>query len=260
MDREQVAQYWESNAEAWTKYSRAGFDNYRDSLNTPAFLAMLPPVSGLRGLDIGCGDGSNTRQVARLGPRMSAIDVAPTFVRHAQAVDDALGIDFRVADAAELPFEDAAFDFATAFMCLMDMPDQASVLQEAARVLRPGGFLQFSILHPCFVPPHRRVLRNADGKKFAVELAGYFERIDGRVDTWWFETVPAAEREKVEPFRTPRFHRTLSEWVEMICSAGLIIEQFVEPSASDAVAAADPVVADTQIVPLTLLIRARKPD
>jgi hypothetical protein len=45
----------------------------------------------------------------------------------------------------------------------------------------------------------------------------------------------------------------------MICSAGLVIERFVEPSASDEVAAAEPVVADTKIAPLALLVRARKP-
>ena len=61
-----------------------------------------------------------------------------------------------------MPFAGAAFDFATAFVSLMDMSDQAAALAEAYRVLRPGSFLQFSILHPCFVPPHRRVLREVD--------------------------------------------------------------------------------------------------
>ncbi len=259
MDRTKVAQYWEGNADTWTKLSRSGHDPYRDALHTPAFLAMMPPVSGLRGLDIGCGEGTNTRQVAGMGAQMSAIDVSPTFVRHARAVDDGPKIDFRVADAVALPDAAASFDFITAFMCLMDMPDQGAVLCEAARVLRPGGFLQFSILHPCFVPPHRKGVRNADGQKVAIEVADYFARIDGRVDTWWFETLPADERQKVEPFRTPRFHRTLSEWVDMICAAGLVIERFVEPSASVEVAAAVPTVADTRIAPLALLIRARKP-
>jgi SAM-dependent methyltransferase len=85
-----------------------------------------------------------------------------------------LGIMYVRADAANMPFAAAAFDFATAFTSLMDMPDQASVLAETHRVLRPGGFLQFSILHPCFVPPHRRVLREPDGKTVrAIEVGGY---------------------------------------------------------------------------------------
>jgi hypothetical protein len=61
LDRGEVARYWEANAETWTRHARAGYDIYRDGLNTPAFLHMLPPVQGRSGIDIGCGEGSNTR-------------------------------------------------------------------------------------------------------------------------------------------------------------------------------------------------------
>ncbi len=93
-------------------------------------------------------------------------------------------------------------------MSLMDMPDQERVLTEIQRVLRPGGFLQFSILHPCFMPAHRKVLREADGTVRAIEIAGYFNSIDGKVDTFWFETCPrpsvsrlplSAYRASIEP-------------------------------------------------------------
>jgi ubiquinone/menaquinone biosynthesis C-methylase UbiE len=261
MDPSTVAAHWEANAEAWTRHSRAGYDVYRDALNTPAFLAMLPPIVGLDGLDIGCGEGSNTRQIARLGARMTAIDIAPTFIRHAQESETAepLGIRYLSGDGMALPFADASFDFATAFMSLMDMPNQSAVLKEANRVLRPGGFLQFSILHPCFVPPRRRNVRDADGEPVAVEIADYFDTTDGKVETWWFSTLPAAERAKVDPFRVPRFHRTLSQWVEMVVGAGLAIEAFGEPRASVEAAAAEPVIADTRVAPIFLHVRARKP-
>jgi Methyltransferase domain len=125
--RAEVAQYWEANAETWTRHARAGYDIYRDGLNTPAFLDMLPPVHGLSGLDIGCGEGSNTRELVRLGARMHAIDVAPTFTRYARDAERAepLGIAYFVADATDLPFASGSFDFATAFMSMMDMPTMA---------------------------------------------------------------------------------------------------------------------------------------
>ena len=260
MDLTDVRKYWEANAENWTRLSRAGYDVYRDAVNTPAFLAMLPPVSGLAGLDIGCGEGANTRHIARLGARMHAIDVAPTFIRHAQAEEEreSLGIAYHVADGRTLPFADGSFDFATAFMSLMDMPDQARALAEAARVLRPGGFLQFSILHPCFVPPHRRVVRDAAGRTLAIEVARYFES-QAYIDEWIFSAIPAEQRAGVEPFRIPVFHNPLSRWVEFICAARLVIEKFGEPSASPEVAAAVPQVADTQVAPLFLHVRASKP-
>ena len=261
MMRAEVARYWEANAETWTRHARAGYDIYRDGLNTPAFLDMLPPVRGLSGLDIGCGEGSNTRELVRLGARAHAIDVAPTFIRYAREAEmaESLGIAYAVADATDLPFAARSFDFATAFMSMMDMADHGAGLREAARVLRPGGFLQFSILHPCFVPPHRRVLREPNGTTRAIEVGGYFDTIDGRIDTFRFETVPREEREKTEPFRVPRFHRTLSGWVELVVKAGLVIEAFGEPRVSPEVARAEPALEDTLVAPIFLHVRARKP-
>ncbi len=261
MDQDAVAKCWEANAEAWTRLARSGYDIYRDALNTPAFLAMLPPVKGLAGLDIGCGEGANTRQLAKLGARMRAIDIAPTFIRHARAKEttDALGIEFQTGDALALPFADSAFDFATAFMSLMDVPDPGRALREAQRVLRPAGFLQFSILHPCFVPPYRKVRREEDGTVRGIEVGDYFDERDGRVDTWLFSAVPPQERQRIAPFRVPRFHRTLTSWVRMIGEAGLIIQEFGEPSATEEVAQAVPDVADTRVAGIFLHIRVVKP-
>ncbi len=259
--RSAAAAYWEENAETWTRHARAGFDLYRDKLNTPAFLAMLPPVAGLCGLDIGCGEGGNTRQVAARGARMVALDISPTFLLHARETErqSPLRISYVQADAANIPSPPDSFDFATAFMSLMDMPDQSTVLAEVSRVLRPGGFLQFSILHACFVPPHRRVLREADDTVRAIEVAGYFDNIDGRVDRWWFESVPHEERARVPAFKEPRFHRPLSTWLNLTIATGLILEQLGEPQADEAAAAEVPTLADTRVAPLFLHVRARKP-
>lgn len=60
MEPEQAAEFREAGADAGTRLSRASCDVCRDALNTPAFLAMLPSVRGLTGLDIGCGQGSPT--------------------------------------------------------------------------------------------------------------------------------------------------------------------------------------------------------
>jgi hypothetical protein len=54
VDERENAAYWEETARAWAPLSR-------DLVNSPAFFAMLPSVSGLRGIDVGCGEGHNTR-------------------------------------------------------------------------------------------------------------------------------------------------------------------------------------------------------
>lgn len=262
MDSSQVAACWEGNAENWTRLSRAGHDIYRDVLNTPAFLDMLPSVAGLGGLDIGCGEGTNTRQLARLGATVHAIDIAPTFIRHANETEavEPLGITYLHADALALPFADATFDFATAFMSLMDVPQPGKALAEAARVLKPEGFIQFSILHPCFVPPVRRNIRDAEGHPVAVQVADYFRTTDGEIERWLFSSAPATETKGMRPFEVPRFHRTLSQWVDMIGDAGLRLEKLGEPRADEATALQQPVVADTRVAPIFLHFRARKPN
>jgi SAM-dependent methyltransferase len=260
VDGERDAVLWEANAETWTQHARAGYDVYRDAVNTPQFLALLPPVNGLDGLDIGCGEGSNTRALARLGARMHAIDVAPTFVKHAADAERAepLGITYHVAGATALPFAGERFAFATAFMVLMDVLDYRAALAEAQRVLRPGGFLQFSILHPCFMPPERRVLRDAAGTARSIQIGRYFDNVDGEVERWAFTAVPEAERATVEPFAVPRYHRVLSDWINAVIDAGFAVERLGEPAADEATAERLPFVADSRIAPLFLHVRARK--
>jgi len=261
MDHLTVGRYWDENAEVWTRLVREGYDVYRDLVNTPAFLAMLPPVDGLVGLDIGCGEGSNTRQLARRGARLVAVDVSHTFVRHVSAEEtrEPLGIRYVRASALRLPFPDRTFDFATAFMSLMDIPDQDAALREARRVIQPGGFFQFSITHPCTDTPHRRNLRDETGKTYALEVGRYFEQPQGQVETWLFGAAPASLLATLRPFRVPRFHRTLSSWFNAVTDAGWLVERVGEPSAGEEAVARCPHVQDTQVAPFFLHIRCRRP-
>jgi hypothetical protein len=102
-------------------------------------------------------------------------------------------------------------------------------------------------------------LSEPDGTTRAIEISGYFDATDGRVDTFWMTNTPQEEREKTEPFRVPRFHRTLSGWVHLIVKAGLVIERFGEPRVSVEVAKAEPALEDALVAPLFLHIRALKP-
>ncbi len=261
MDSERVGRYWDENAETWTKLVRAGYDHYRDGFNTPAFLAMLPEVAGLSGLDVGCGEGHNTRLLARAGARMTGIDVSETFVRHAREAEDAepLGVRYETASAEDLPFGDASFGFATAFMSLMDMPELRRVLAEVFRVLEPGGFLQFSIEHPCFTTPHAKTLRDETGRAYAREVGGYFQERHGEVDEWLFSSTPEEVREGLKPFRVPRFSRTLSGWMNPLVEAGFALERFGEPYPSDETTRELPRLQSAQVFAMFLHVRARKP-
>ena len=261
MNHEEVGRYWNGNAQAWTTLARAGYDVYRDYLNTPAFFEMLPPVAGLAGLDIGCGEGHNTRLLAKRGARVTAIDIAENFIAHARRAEaeEPLGIEYRVASAVDLPFADAAFDFATGLMSFMDIPETDRVLAEAHRVLKPGGFLQFSICHPCFNTPHYRNLRDASGLTYAFEVGDYFRNLDGEVTEWLFGAAPPQARQGLTKFKTPRFTRTISQWLNLLIEADFRLERVAEPRPSDETVRACPDMQDAQVVAYFLHIRARKP-
>ncbi len=261
MDHNDVRRYWNANAEVWTRLSRAGYDVYRDHLNTPAFLDMLPDVDGLDGLDVGCGEGANTRLLAQRGARMAAVDIADVFIRHARQSETRApsGIRYAVASAVDLPYACASFDFVAAFMSLMDVPETESAIGEVFRVLKPGGFLQFSIMHPCYDTAHRRNLRDVDGRTYAYEVGGYFDGLRGQVDEWMFSAVPPEERSALPPFRIPRFTRTLSRWINLLLDTGFTLERLGEPRPDDQMVEAHPNIQDAQVVAYFLILRARKP-
>lgn len=261
MDHIDVGKMWDENAEAWTKLSRLGYDVFRDRVNTPAFLAMLPDISGLSGLDIGCGEGHNTRLFAGLGARVTAVDISEVFLSHAQEEERTRrrGIRYVRASAMELPFPENCFDFAGATMSLMDMPEHKKAVTEIFRVLKPGAFLQFSIIHPCFQTPRWKWVLNENGRKVAIECGDYFDPPDAETEEWIFPAAPEEFQRKFRKFVIPVFRRTLSSWLNLILDTGFSLDRFCEPYANEETARDCPDVAETRIVSFFLIIRCTKP-
>jgi SAM-dependent methyltransferase len=260
MDERENARHWEENAPDWVRLVRRGFDESRDLVNSPAFFAMLPDVRDLVGLDLGCGEGHNTRQVAARGARLVALDVASAMVRataeHERA--EPRGIRTVRGSGAALPFGDGAFDFVVAFMSLMDMLDHARVLAEVGRVLKPGGFFQLSMTHPCFQTPMWQWLKDDDGRRRALVCGDYFRELHGEIEEWTFGAALRAG-ERPRPFRIPRFTHTLSTWLNLFLDAGFVLERFCEPTVDEVAVAAHPSLYDHRIIAYFLTMRVRKP-
>ena len=163
------------------------------------------------------------------------------------------------ASAVELPFPAGTFDFATGFMSFMDIAETERVVREAHRVLTPGGFLQFSITHPCFDTPHRRNLRDERGVTYAIEVGDYFVNQEGRIARWIFRSAPPDATQGLAPFEVPYFNRTISQWFNLLVAVGFILDRVEEPRPSDEVVRAyDPAVQDAQVVAYYLHIRVRR--
>lgn len=141
----------------------------------------------------------------------------------------------------------------------MDIPETDRALVEVCRVLKPGGFLPFSITHPCFKTSRRRRLHDEDGLTYAVEVSDYFRTLRGHVVELLFSYVPAEIRESLPTFKVPRFTRTLSQWLNLVMEKGFLLERVEEPRPSDEVVREHPELRVAQMVACFLHVRARKP-
>jgi 2-polyprenyl-3-methyl-5-hydroxy-6-metoxy-1,4-benzoquinol methylase len=104
-----------------------------------AFLEFIGDLRGRRVLDAGCGEGYNTRILARPGARMTGVDLSERMIALARDEErrEPLGIEYTPTSYTDLGmFADASFDAVVSFMALMDGPRFDLAMREAFRV--PG--------------------------------------------------------------------------------------------------------------------------
>jgi SAM-dependent methyltransferase len=229
---EEFREVWEQRAEDWVRWARGReLDHPFWNLNLPAMLELLPPPGRLT-LDVACGEGRVTRELARRGHRVVGIDSSPSLLAAAREADP--DTELLLADAAAIPLEAGVADLAVAFMVLMTVDDLPGVVDEVARVLAPGGRFCIALLHPI--------------ETWAVAATpSYFD-------------VAAYEKEVVRDGGAMTFrdvHRPLGEYFRALETAGFVVEQLREPAPSDEYVRRFPEVAHWRARPFLLHLTAR---
>jgi len=131
-------------ASTFTVHEASGYDQLMGRWSrklAPAFVEFAGLAAGERLLDVGCGTGSLTFQLAaRSEPvEIRAIDYAPAFVEAARQANTDPRVTIEQADATALPFEDRTFDRAMAMLVLHFVPDAPLAIREMRRVVKQGG-------------------------------------------------------------------------------------------------------------------------
>ena len=108
--------------------------------------------------------------------------------------------------------------------------------------------------HPRTVAP----CTTGTGRKVAIEVGDYFRRLDGFVEEWIFSAAPMESKARLPLFKTPRFTRPLSEWLNLVIDTGFTIERIGEPYPSDEAIRVNPRLERARVVADFLHIRARK--
>jgi SAM-dependent methyltransferase len=226
---------WEQEAANWLAWARTpGHDVYWDYRG--AFFELVPPP-GSATLEIGCGEGRVARDLAARGHHVTGVDAAPTLLEAAAAAHPEGR--YLLADAAQLPFEDASFDLVVAYNSLMDVQDMHGAVREAARVLQPRGRLCVCVTHP--LADAGRFAADQEDAPFVIEDS-YLEsrRFEGRFERKGLEMT----------FRGWSY--SLETYSRALEGAHLCIEALREPPMPEA--AADE--ARWRRVPMFLMLRA----
>ena len=184
---------------------------------------MLGDVRGRTILDLGCGEGGYSRELARRGARVVAVDGGMALVAVAGERASLAGLDITCACAnanALVTIEDESVDLVLAAMSLMDVEDYAGAVGEARRVLAPGGELLMSLTHPCFSTRAARWTRDPAGRPLSFVVDRYFER-----EAWEDLITPRFHRPVI------RRHRPLEDYLGEALGAGSVLRDLSAPSA-----------------------------
>ena len=105
----------------------------------------LPWVAGRTVLDIACGEGYGSAMLAGAAAEVVGVDISAEAVAHATAAYASLGnLRFLAGSAAQIPLADASVDVVVSFETIEHLLEQAQMLDEIRRVLRPDGCLFLS--------------------------------------------------------------------------------------------------------------------
>jgi ubiquinone/menaquinone biosynthesis C-methylase UbiE len=230
MDSEEVRKIWDTNAEYWDKRMGEGND-FHNILIKPVQLKLLNIKVGDKILDIACGNGQFARTIAEHGADVTAIDFSEIFINIAQS-KGTQNIKYRVIDVTSRTDLDKlageSFDKIVCTMAIMDIYNIEVTIKYLPEILKKGGIVVFSILHPCFnsgenILTHERYdMGNDFESRYYVKIRDYL-----------IETSRLGIGIVGQPEPQYYFHRPVSLILKYFFDTGFTLDAYEEPSFSN---------------------------
>ena len=207
----------------------------------PALKAMLPPMKGLKVVDLGCGYGWFSRWASDQGAAsVLGLDVSEKMLERARQTTSGATVRYERVDLEHLDLPPAQFDLAYSSLALHYIKDLPRLFATIHAALKPGSRFVFSIEHPIFMAPRNPGwLTDSEGRKrWPVDS---YQREGERVTNWLADGVI-------------KQHRTVGTLLNTLIAAGFIIRHVNEWGPSDADVAALPALAEERERPMMMLV------
>ncbi len=212
----------------------------------PALFSLAPDLHGKSVLDLGCGYGENCAEYKSLGAsRVLGVDISERML--AIAKEEHPDLDFIRGDIGDLSFIMERYDCVFSSLAVHYIEDFGRLTRQVYDILDPGGDFIFSQEHPLTTAPTAGVgwTKNSEGKVLYYNLSDY--SISGKRSVNWI--VDGVQK----------YHRTFSEIVNTLTSAGFVIQKMLEPIPSEEDINQDSSREKKLHKPNFLLIKAKKP-
>lgn len=212
----------------------------------PALFSLLPDLTGMRVLDLGCGFGEHCKEFIRLGAEsVVGIDISEKMLEVSRAENADEKITYLRLPMEDLDQVEGQFNIVISSLAMHYVENFAGVVRNIGKKLTKGGLFVFSQEHPintCHTTGERWTL-DENGKKIHVNLKNYcIERENESV--WFVDNVK-------------RYHRKFSTIVNTLVDGGFMIERMIEPHPSAKMIEEYPDYEDNLHKPDFLLIKAR---
>lgn len=185
------------------------------AVNKKVVQAKFERFRGEKVLDLGCGYGYYTDYFRSIGAAAEGIDGSEKMIEIARKRYPAAA--FSVMDITRpLAFKSGRFDVVFCNQVLMDIENVGFVFSECSRILKTGGILYYSIVHPAFYDSHW--LKDEKGRKYAKVIEKYISSYQ-LTNRFWGETQ--------------HFHRPLSCYFNLAAENGFALRHTWEPVSYD---------------------------
>jgi len=197
-----------------------------------------PLVEGRYALDVGCGTGYGAAVLAQSARRVLALDVSAESVAFAKKNYPACNAEFLVADCCQIPLSPQTVDTAVCFEVIEHLAEQAALLEEVRRVLRPDGLLVISTPNRIYYSEERKEVNPFHAREFDFdEFRDLLKRSFAHVEVAFQNHVASlfvGDPRQQRPLRSEMEHAEVdlersAHYFVAICSNASLVDRSCDP-------------------------------